>query len=298
MSSKKIKILTTGIDGMLGFDINKVFSERPNISFHGTTIADLDITNEDAVLRKLAIIQPDIVIHAAAWTAVDLAEKESEKCFAVNEQGSRNVAQGCRAIGAEMFLISTDYVFDGTKPSPYIETDKRCPISVYGRSKAGAEEAVESVLKKYKIIRTSWLNGLNLKYTGNFIEAITKKAKAGNPLRVVNDQHGKPTFTFHLALMLERLIDVDTSGIFHVTNSGDCTWYEFALKILKLQGIDSAVITPIKSEEYPCLAVRPKNSRLENKKLSELGIALLPDWEDGLKEYFKRRDIFYHDEKK
>lgn len=276
---------------MLGSDISAIFEKSKNIHLFKSTIDNLDITDNVAVDNQISSIMPDIVIHTAAYTAVDLAEKEWDKCFAINVEGTKNLALACKKFNIEMIFTSTDYVFDGTKQEPYIETDKINPINNYGKSKAVAENIIISELQKYKIVRTSWLCGPVLKYSRNFIETILSKSKTVSELKVVNDQHGRPTFSFHLAQMLLKLIEKDNYGIFHITNSGECTWYEFAKAILSEQNINNVNIIPISSNEYPTLAKRPKFSVLENKHLRDIGLDLLPNWQEGLKEYFMRREV-------
>ena len=285
------KVLLTGSDGMLGTDVSELLATRDDIELIRTSINNLDITDRYAVKEKIHSIKPDVIIHTAAFTAVDLAEKEQDKCFSINVDGTKNIADYCESINAELIFISTDYVFDGTKKEPYIESDKRNPINIYGKSKSLAEEVIEHTVPRYKIVRTSWLNGLSLKYTGNFIEAILRKAKEQSEISVVNDQYGKPTFTFHLAKMLSRLLDINEYGIFHITNDGKCSWFEFAGEILKQNKVDGVKLKPIKSDEYPSLVKRPKNSVLENQHLKDIKVKLLPHWCEGLKEYFKLKEV-------
>ncbi len=284
------RILLTGADGMLGSDISAQLLKVSDISLIKTTINDLDITNGEEVLKKVAAANPDIIIHTAAFTAVDLAEKEKEKCFLINTQGTRNITDCAKELNAQLIFISTDYVFDGKKDSPYIESDRRNPINVYGKSKSDAEEIIENTLSKYKIVRTSWLNGLNLKYTGNFIEAIIKKATTEKKLRIINDQIGKPTFTFDLASKIIEITDNQEYGIYHITNDEVSSWYDFANTILEEKKIKNVEVFPIKSSEYHSLAERPKNSVLENKKLFDLNISILRSWKLALKEYFRKKE--------
>lgn len=283
------KILVTGADGMLGTDVVQQLQRNPGYKVIPTTIEQMDITNLEQVKTVILKYKPQVLIHCASYTAVDEAEKNQDLCFAVNVQGTINLANFCRNMHIEMVYISTDYVFDGEKETPYVETDEPHPLNVYGKSKLQGEHCVQEVVPRHKIVRTSWLCGLNTKYGLNFIEKILKRASEQEVLYVVNDQRGKPTFTFHLAKQLALLLEVKEYGIFHITNDGICSWFEFAQEIVKVFGLPNEV-RPIKSDEFPVLARRPKNSALENARLKELGLPLLPHWRRGLIEYYRRRE--------
>ena len=281
-------IFITGADGMLGVDlVRRLRSHHHRVI--ASTIRSMDITDLAAVKRTLFSIHPDVVIHTAAYTAVDRAESEREKCIILNAEGTKNIAFFCREIGAELIYISTDYVFDGTKKSPYIETDKPCPINVYGESKRRGEIAVQTLCERHKICRTSWLIGLYGISGANFLETIFCAADAKQKLRIVSDQLGRPTFTFDLAAMLETMLLLSEYGIFHITNSGECSWYEFAKTALEMSGRADVRVQAIPSSEYKQAAPRPINSRLDAPRLKHLGIPPLRHWCDALKEYIRRR---------
>ncbi|MFH0794835.1 MAG: dTDP-4-dehydrorhamnose reductase [bacterium] len=280
------KILLTGADGMLGSDLKVLLREKKyNLLAPGPK--KMDITNLRSVMSYILRKKPDVVIHCAAYTSVDKAEREQGLCFAVNAEGTKNVAFCCRELKSEMIYISTDYVFDGTSDTPYRFSDKPNPINVYGASKLKGEEYVQLLVPKHKIIRTSWLVGLNGR---NFVETILKAASERKVLKVVNDQVGRPTFTFHLADKIEALLNKKVTGIFHITNEGTCSWFEFACKILEEAGIKDVEIQPIPSTKFRSLARRPAYSVLANTRLAELKLPSLPTWEKGLEEYLERRD--------
>ena len=281
-------ILVTGADGMLGVDLVRRL-RKTSCQVLASTIRSMDITKPDQVKKTLLSLRPDMVIHTAAYTAVDKAETERDLCMAVNYEGTGNISQACREIGAELIYISTDYVFDGSGDSPYRETDTPNPLNVYGQSKYLGEQAVIALVEKYKICRSSWLIGLYGILGTNFLEKIFQAAQTGKTLRVVADQIGRPTFTFDLALMLERFLSLPEYGIFHVANSGSCSWYELAETALEMTGERDVEILPIPSAEYQCAARRPLNSVLDCSRLARLAIPPLRPWQDALKEYLSRR---------
>lgn len=281
-------VLVTGADGMLGVDLVSRLEKGP---YHlmASTIDTMDILDPDQVKDSLYSLRPDVVIHTAAYTAVDRAEREQDLCMAVNHQGTRNIALVCREIDAELVYISTDYVFDGAKTSPYEETDIPHPVNVYGKSKYLGEQAVCELVTKHKICRTSWLLGLLGIAGANFLEKIFQASLSNKTLKVISDQKGSPTFTFDLALMLERFLTLPEYGIFHVTNSGVCSWYELAKTALEMNSQSDVTVFPVSSAEFPCDAKRPRNSVLGSSRLMTLGIPLLRNWRDALKEYLSRR---------
>jgi dTDP-4-dehydrorhamnose reductase len=285
------RIFITGSDGMLGSDIVRELRKKKEYQLICSTIADIDITELRAVMNVLLRARPDVLIHTAGYTGVDRAERERELCFAINAEGTKNLAFFCREMDVHMIYISTDYVFDGKKKKPYVETDPPHPINIYGASKLKGEEYVQTLLTNYKIIRTSWLSGLHGIHGKNFVETILSAASRQSRLSVVNDQIGKPTFTFYLAQQIELMLSINASGIFHVTNDGVCSWYEFAKRIIELSQTPNVTIKPITSQEFRSLAKRPANSALENARLQELKIPMLPHWEEGLKEYLRRRKL-------
>jgi dTDP-4-dehydrorhamnose reductase len=284
------RVLVTGADGMLGSDLVEQLGTS-TYEIVCVTINDMDVTDLAAVRDTMLRHAPHIVVHAAAYTAVDRAEKERERCFAVNAEGTKNLAFFCRELDAEMIYISTDYVFDGTKRSPYREDDRTNPINVYGASKLQGELYVQTLLKRHKIVRTSWLAGIHTRYGRNFIEAILEIARRKSKISVVDDQFGRPTFTFHLAEQIERLLSVTETGIFHVTNEGKCSWYEFACEVVRRAGLHKVKVVPIPSTQFRSLAKRPAHSVLANRRTKQLGLPPLPHWRDGLREYLRRRAL-------
>lgn len=277
------KVFITGAKGMLGSDLVKIFSES-GYRVVASDIDDLDLTQTDNVLKRIGKESPDLIIHAAAYTNVDKAETEKKVCFNINENGTINVAQASKENKSELILISTDYVFDGSKGKPYNEDDQPNPQGMYGKSKLAAEKAVMLISPKYKICRTSWLFGENGK---NFVETIYKLVSEKDELKVVNDQFGSPTYTKDLAKQLILIAQKGESGIYHATNSGYCSWFDFAQEIVRIIGLKINLL-PQTTAQSGRLAPRPKFSVLENKHLKEMGIHIMPDWKDALSRYMKK----------
>ncbi len=285
------KVLVTGSDGMLGSEVVRNLRRHPNTLIIEGTIDTLDITDLASVKRVFEKERPTHVIHCAAFTQVDTAEKDPLTAFMVNAEGTKNLGFFASIFGAEIIYISTDYVFNGRKGAPYVESDPTTPINVYGESKLRGENYLRTFSDRHKIVRTSWLNGLGGIYNRNFIETMLRIAETRNQLSVVNDQTGRPTFTFDLAPALVTLLDVQSYGTFHVTGEGMCTWYDFACKIFELAGKNDVVVRPIPSDQFRSLAARPVFSVMQNTRFKQLGLDLLPNWEDSLKEYFRRRRL-------
>jgi len=285
MANRK-KVLVTGAKGMLGRDLVARLKRVRRYDVVAVDLQEMDITRLAEVKALLLAHRPQIVVHTAAYTAVDRAETEREQALAVNAEGAKNVAIFCRELAADMIYISTDYVFDGAKESPYVETDDPNPINVYGASKLLGEQHVAALVDNHKICRTSWLCGVHGR---SFIDSILRAVDEARPLSVVNDQFGRPTFTFDLADLIVRLLERPEYGIFHTTNSGYCSWFEFAQAIVKHSGRPGVKVRPITSDQFRSLARRPRNSILENSHLAELGFRPPPHWQDSLKEYFARR---------
>jgi len=275
---------------MLGSEVVRHLKRRAGVSILATTQATMDIVDLGAVKRLFERERPTHVIHCAAFTLVDTAEKEPLRAHMVNAEGTKNLAFFASQVGAEMIYISTDYVFDGERGTPYVESDATHPINVYGKSKAKGEEYLRTLLDRHKIVRTSWLNGLAGASTRNFIETMLRLSEQRSQLHVVNDQTGRPTFTFDLAPVLVDLLDVRAYGNFHVTGEGACTWYEFALKIFENAG-KRVEVHAIPSSQFRSLAQRPKYSVMLNTRFEDLGLPLLPHWEQGLRDYFRRRRL-------
>ncbi|MGC9796386.1 dTDP-4-dehydrorhamnose reductase [Fervidobacterium riparium] len=272
-----MKVLVTGADGQLGYDVVNELKKR-NIQCYGATIKDFDLTNEKATKEFIENYKPDAIIHCAAYTAVDKAEDERELCYAVNTLGTRYIAEASSKIGTNVMYISTDYVFDGTKKEPYEVWDKPNPINYYGYTKYMGEEEVKKILEKYFIVRTSWVFGEN---GNNFVKTMLRLGKEGEEIKVVNDQVGSPTYTKGLAKLLADMVQTEKYGIYHATNEGYCSWYEFAVEIFRIAEMDVKVI-PITSEEYPTKAKRPKNSRLSKRCLDENGFEKPEKWKSAL----------------
>lgn len=277
-----MKILVTGAKGMLGTALTAALKRYDTT---GLGKDALDITDKKAVEIAVEIYKPDVVINSAAFTKVDECESKADLAFLVNAEGPKNLALACKNRGMRLIHISTDYIFDGTKTAPYKEDDKVNPLSVYGRSKLAGEENIKALLDNHLIVRTQWLYGEN---GPDFVETIIRIAKDKDELRVVNDQQGCPTYTKDLALAVKILIEKGCRGTYHVANSGACTWYEFALEILKLKGLDKRVI-PITTEDIARLAKRPLNSILSCEKLERDTGFVFRHWQEALGEYLQNR---------
>lgn len=276
-----MRILVTGAAGMLGHALVPVLEEDHAVV--GLAREDCDLCEEDAVWEVFWDQKPDMVFHLAAFTNVDGCELDPEKAKAWNELATHNVAKAAKRIGAAILYTSTDYVFDGRATSPYPEDAQTNPLSVYGKTKLMGEEHVRAIVDRHFIVRTSWLFG----YGGtNFVSTILRLADGKSELRIVDDQRGSPTYTRHLAQKLAELAMTREYGTYHVTARGNCTWYEFARKIVDLSGLQGIRVVPIPTSECGRPAPRPAYSVLANRRLGSLGIGLPPHWEEGLKSYF------------
>lgn len=284
-----MRIIVTGIKGQLGNDVLNELNKRGYSNVVGIDIDDLDVTDEKATRIFIEKFKPAVIIHNAAWTAVDKAEENKEKVFAVNSLGPKYLAEAAKEVGAKMMYISTDYVFDGLGEKPFEVNDQKNGLSVYGLTKSQGEDFVTSILKEYWIIRISWVFGIN---GNNFIKTMLKLAKAGKKeLNVVDDQIGSPTYTYDLAKLMCDMIETDKYGIYHATNEGYCSWCEFARYIFKSAGYEDIKVNAVSTEEYMKLvknqAKRPLNSRLSKKSLDEAGFKRLPTWQDAVDRYIK-----------
>lgn len=277
-----MRILVTGASGQLGYDVEREL-ERRGIEHLGTSSRELDITDREAVERLMAAYRPDAAIHCAAYTKVDLAEDEPERCWAVNADGTRNMAAACRKTGAKLLYISTDYVFPGTGERSYETGDPTGPVNTYGRSKLAGELAVQSLLEKYFIVRISWVFGKN---GNNFVKTMLRLAETKAELSVVCDQIGSPTYTADLAPLLCDMVQTERYGVYHATNEGTCAWSEFAEAIFELAG-RQVVVHPIPTSAYPTRAARPLNSRMSKERLRDNGFQELPEWKNALARYLK-----------
>ena len=292
-----MKFFVTGVGGQLGHDVINELKKRGYTAI-GSDIFDeisencdyikLDITDKNAVFSAIEKAAPDVVIHCAAWTAVDAAEDEEnkKKVYAINVDGTKNIAEVCKKINCKMVYISTDYVFNGKGNEPWKADEKNfAPLNFYGKTKLEGEFAVSEILDKFFIVRIAWVFGKN---GNNFIKTMLKLSEKYPEIRVVNDQIGAPTYTFDLAKLLVDMAETEKYGFYHATNEGGyISWYDFACEIFKQAKRETKVI-PVSTEEYGVSkAKRPFNSRLDKTKLIENDFEILPDWKDALKRFLK-----------
>ena len=304
-----MKFFVTGVGGQLGHDVMNELAKRgyagvgSDIAPVYSGVADgsavtampyesMDITDAEAVEQTITRVQPDVVVHCAAWTAVDLAEDadKAEKVRAINAGGTANIAAVCKKLNCKMIYISTDYVFDGQGETPWQPDCKDYkPLNVYGQTKLEGELAVANTLEKFFIVRIAWVFGLN---GSNFIKTMLNIGKKYDTLRVVCDQIGTPTYTLDLSRLLVDMAETEKYGYYHATNEGGyISWYDFACEIFRQAGYDTKV-TPVTTEEYGLSkAARPFNRRLDKSKLAEQGFDPLPDWKDALKRYLKEIEV-------
>lgn len=278
------KVLVTGASGQLGYDVIKELSKRGYIAL-ASDKSKMDLSCEDNIRNYILNSECEAIIHCGAYTAVDKAEDEKELCMKINSTATKEIAKCAKTLDIPMIYISTDYVFDGTKDDIYTENDNTNPINVYGESKLLGEKYVKEMLQKYYIVRTSWVFNINGK---NFIETMINLSKNHNQISIINDQVGSPTYTKDLSRLLVDMLESDKYGLYHATNEGYCSWYEFANAIFKLYNININT-KPINSDEYISKAKRPLNSKLSKAKLIENGFKPLPNWNDALKDYLIRR---------
>lgn len=282
-----MKILITGASGMLGADLQAVLSPDHELVLTDVAgdVIPMDITDPESVMSVMEEHRPDVVIHSAAYTDVDGCERDPDKAFLVNGTGTKNVAAACREFDASMVYISTDFVFDGEKGEPYTENDPTNPLGAYGASKLAGETHVRDICPKHYICRTAWLYGIHGK---NFPFAIINRAKSGQPIKVVSDQIGSPTFTVDLATIIKDIISSPVYGTYHTTNKGSCSWFDFAKKILALAGMNDVEVTPIKADDWPSPTRRPKCSVLRHLTLELQGKDNLRTWEEALEDFISR----------
>jgi dTDP-4-dehydrorhamnose reductase len=277
------KILVTGCNGQLGREINRFYKDRNGIELINTDVEELDITNIKDVTDLVESEKPYAIINCAAYTAVDACETNQDIAFKVNVIGPRNLAIASKLVGARMIHISTDYVFDGTKQTPYYESDPICPQSVYGQTKAEAEKMVTMFADRFFIFRTAWLYGDGK----NFVRTMLRLSEDHDEVRVVNDQFGTPTSTAELVKAIDSILFTRNYGIYHATCEGSCDWAEFAREIFRLAG-KSTKVTGISTEEYGAPANRPAHSVLENRMLKAVGGYTFCDWHDAIKTYLEQ----------
>lgn len=275
-----MRILVTGANGQLGREISRQFGAQHELIL--TDIDSLDITNHNQVRNLFAQTKPQAVIHCAAYTNVDGAEADFDGAFKVNVIGSQNLASQCLEYGARMVYVSTDYVFDGETNSPYCEYSQTNPQSVYGKTKLMGEEVVQKIVSRHYIIRTAWLYGEG----NNFVRTMLRLAQEKDNLQVVNDQIGSPTYTKDLAQTIFRLLATDAYGIYHASCNGQCSWYDFAVKIFELKNVHIAV-QPVSTAAFPRPAKRPQHSVLKNYMLEMTIGDTMRNWEEALKEYLE-----------
>ncbi|PLR82595.1 dTDP-4-dehydrorhamnose reductase [Bacillus sp. V33-4] len=275
-------VVVTGVQGQLGYDVVKEL-EKKNHQVYGTDRSQLDITSEADVNAFIDEVKPDAIIHCAAYTNVDRAEEDKETAYNVNALGTQFLAQAAKKSGAKMLLVSTDYVFDGTADKPYETDHPTKPLGVYGETKLAGEQLLTEILDEYFIVRTAWVFGIN---GHNFVKTMLRLGEERGEVGVVHDQVGSPTYTPDLAKFLVELIETTKFGVYHATNSGECSWYEFAVEIFKQAGMDVKV-NPLTTDQFPRPASRPKYSILSKKKIEEQGLKMLPDWKKALSEYLQ-----------
>ena len=271
-----MRVLVTGAKGQLGVALLAVL--KPYHDVVGLDLPEFDITASDTG-RVIADLHPAWVVHAAAWTDVDGCERDAARADLVNGEGTRRVAEGCRAAGAGLIYLSTDYVFDGRKGQPYVETDPVSPVSAYARSKIAGEEATRRIAPSWAIVRTAWLFGVSGR---NFVKAIVEKAASGQPLRVVDDQVGSPTYAGDLAEAIGQLVSRQLTGTYHVTNAGSCSWYDFARAIVQQAGLTGVPVSPMTTAELGRPAPRPAFSVLANHAWAAAGLRPLRPWPQAL----------------
>lgn len=282
-----MKYLITGVKGQLGYDLTRELDKRGEKDYLAVDINDMDITDREQVFEVIKNYNPDVIIHCAAWTAVDKAEDMEDKVKKINVEGTKNIAEASIEVSAKLIYMSTDYVFDGEKDGYYTEDDEVNPKSVYGMTKCQGEEEVRKN-KKHFIARISWVFGIN---GNNFIKTMLKLSENRNELNIVADQVGSPTYTVDLSKVLIDMAQTEKYGTYHINNDGYCSWAEFADYIFKSNGIDMK-INYVTTEKYLELtetkqAYRPKNSKLSKEKLIKTGFEMLPDWKDATDRYCK-----------
>jgi dTDP-4-dehydrorhamnose reductase len=292
-----MKVLVTGYKGQLGYDCVNELTKRGHNAIGSDILDDdsvsyikMDITDKQSVINTITNIKPDVVIHCAAWTAVDLAEDNEDKVRLINAVGTQNIADACKKIDCKMIYISTDYVFDGLGDKPWDPDNHNYkPLNIYGQTKLEGEQAVAKTLDKYFIVRIAWVFGAN---GNNFIKTMLRVGKNHDEVKVVNDQIGTPTYTYDLARLLVDMAESDKYGYYHATNEGGyISWYDFTKEIYKQAGYQTKVL-PVTTEEYGLSkAARPFNSRLDKSKLIENGFQPLPTWQDALSRYLKEIEI-------
>jgi dTDP-4-dehydrorhamnose reductase len=272
-----MKVLVTGADGQLGYDVVKKLKEE-KIEHLGVDKKDFDLTNEQETKDFILDYAPDVIVHCAAYTDVDQAELEKKLAYQVNVEGTKFIAEAARELDAKLLYISTDYVFDGQGEEPFEVTDQPNPINYYGETKYQGEQKVKKLLDKYFIVRTSWIFG---EHGDNFVKTMLELGKERDEISVVADQYGSPTYTGDLAELIVDMIKTDKYGIYHATNEGFCSWYEFSKEIFKSADID-VVVKPISNDEFKNKAERPNNSKLSKQNLINNEFNMLNDFKKSV----------------
>lgn len=283
-----MKVLVTGASGQLGRDV-VLLLEKEGHDILACDRDQMDITNQAQCNEVISSYHPEVIIHCAAYTAVDAAETDTDGAYKVNAVGTRNVAVAAEKVGAKLIYISTDYVFDGQSTTPYQEYDDTNPQSVYGKSKRAGEWLVQSLCSKWFVVRTSWVYGL---HGNNFVKTMLKLGQEKPKLQVVHDQKGSPTYTVDLALFLIELMGTEMYGIYHASNCGDCTWYEFTQAIFEeaqtVVGVSvQAELEPCTTEQFPRPAPRPVNSVMDHMSIRTNGLTDLRPWREGLRDFIR-----------
>jgi dTDP-4-dehydrorhamnose reductase len=275
-----MKVVVTGAAGQLGQDVLLELARKNHQAF-GTDREQLDITNEAEVTAYIHEVKPDVILHCAAYTNVDAAEENEELAYQINAAGTEYLAKAAKQTGAKMLYISTDYVFDGTADEPYEVDEPTKPLGAYGRTKLAGEQLLQKHLDEFFIVRTAWVFGI---YGNNFVKTMIRLGKDRGEVGVVHDQVGSPTYTVDLARFMVELMATEKYGIYHTTNSGICSWYEFAVEIFKQADL-KVTVNPLTSDQFPRPAARPKYSVLSKKMIEEQGLTPLRDWKEALSAY-------------
>ncbi|MFB3161114.1 dTDP-4-dehydrorhamnose reductase [Neobacillus sp. 179-J 1A1 HS] len=281
-----MKVVVTGAAGQLGQDV-LLELERKNHQAFGVDRQQLDITNEEDVLAFISKVKPDVILHCAAYTNVDAAEENEDAAYQVNAAGTENLAKAAKLNGSKVIYISTDYVFDGTANEPYEVDEPTQPLGAYGRTKLAGEQLLQKHLDEFFIVRTAWVFGV---YGNNFVKTMIRLGKERGEVGVVHDQVGSPTYTVDLAKFMVELMETDKYGIYHATNSGVCSWYEFAVEIFK-QANMNVTVNPLTSDQFPRPAARPKYSVLSKKMIEQQGLKPLRDWKEALAAYLAESNV-------
>ncbi|MCL6572533.1 MAG: dTDP-4-dehydrorhamnose reductase [Bacillus sp. (in: Bacteria)] len=275
-----MKVLVTGAAGQLGQDVVKELA-RKNHEAIGIDRDEVDITIEADVQVYINEVKPDVILHCAAYTNVDAAEENEEVAYQINAAGTEYLAKAAKQVGAKMLYISTDYVFDGSATEPYEADHQTKPLGAYGRTKLAGEELLQKHVEQFFIVRTAWVFGV---YGQNFVKTMLRVGGERGEVGVVHDQVGSPTYTVDLARFMVEVMETEKYGIYHATNSGVCSWYEFAVEIFKQAGLE-VTVNPLTSDQFPRPAARPHYSVLSKKQIVEQGFTPLRDWKEALSAY-------------